>query len=250
MLFHRLRLGFSPSSSNPDRRHCYVQPAALDQLLETPGVLEALALELGATSTPAAFSLVELLEHIRRRAIHLAVTPSPVCGLSLEEIIVMTAYASPRFDHTAWKRQIARQPSDQELHRVCERWLLQRSAVIGTGRHVGKPRWPLVGYSSSDRQARDQFSVGVAPFSNATVLWSELDRLASEAADLANEHYVACSPATALAFIDLHAHSTPTRRYDSLVLDRKLRTLGLGLLLVEPEGILLYLPSRYQPQPA
>jgi hypothetical protein len=249
MQFHRLRLGFSPSSSNPDRRHCYVRPAALDQLLETPGVLEELALELGATSTPAAFSLVELLELIRRRAIHLAVTPSPVCGLSLEEIIVMTAYASSRFDDTAWKRQLSRQPSDQELHRVCERWLLQRSAAISTGRRVGKPRWPLVGYSSPDRQARDQFSVGVAPFSNAVVLWSELDRLASEA-HLANEHYVACSPATALAFIDLHAHSTRTLRYDSLVLDRRLRTLGLGLLLVEPDGILLYLPSRYQPLPS
>jgi hypothetical protein len=248
MLFHRLGLGFTPSSSNPDRRHCYVRPAALDQLLETPGALEALALELGATSTPSALSLVEQLEHIRRRAIHLAVTPSAVSGLSLEEIIVMTAYASPRFDGTAWKREVARQPSDQELYRVCERWLRQRSAVISTGRQVGKPRWPLVGYSSSDRQARDQFSVGVAPFSNATVLWSELDRLAGEA-DLANEHYVACSPATALAFIDLHARSTPTLRYDSLVLDRKLRTLGIGLLLVEPDGVLLYLPSRYQPLP-
>src|SRR5688572_4813671 len=160
MQFHRLRLGFSPSSSNPDRRHCYVRPTALDQLLETPGVLEELALELGATATPSAFSLVELLEHIRRRAIHLAVTPSSVCGLSLEEIVVMTAYTSPRFAHTAWKRQVARQPSEQELHRVCERWLLQRAAVISPGREVGKPRWPLVGYSSPDPQTRDQFSVG------------------------------------------------------------------------------------------
>jgi hypothetical protein len=225
-----------------------VRPEALDQLLETPGVLEALALELGATSNPSAFSLVELLEHLRRRAIHLAVTPSPWCGLSLEELTVMTAYTSPHFDHTQWKRQITRQPSEQELHRVCERWLLQRSAVISSGRRVGKPRWPLVGHSSPDLGARDQFSVAVAPFSNPVVLWSELDRLASEAG-LANEHYVACSPATALAFIDLHAHSTPQLRYDSLVLDRKLRTLGIGLLLVEPDGVLLYLPSRYQPLP-
>jgi hypothetical protein len=225
-----------------------VRPAALDELLETPGALEELALELGATSTPSAFSQVELLEHIRRRAIHLAVTASPWCGLSIEELIVMIAYTSPRFEHTTWKRQLSRQPSEQELQRVCERWLLQRSAVIGSGRRFGKPRWPLVGYSAVDQQARDQFRVGVAPFSNAAVLWGELDRLASEAG-LANEHYVACSPATALAVVDLHAHATRQVRYDSLVLDRRLRTLGIGLLLIEPDGVLLYLPARYQPLP-
>lgn len=248
MLFHRLGLGFSPSSSNPDRRHCYVRAAALDQLLETPGVLEALALELGAIPNPSTLSLVEQLEHIRRRAIHLAVTQSPMRGLSLEEIVVLTAYTSALFEHTAWKKELARQPSDQELNRVCERWLRQRAAVVGSGRHAGKPRWPLVGYSSPDRETRDQFIVAVAPASNAAALYSDLDRLASEAT-FANEHYVACSAATALAFVDFHARSSAPRRYDSLVLDRRLRTLGLGLLLVEPDGVLLYLPSRYQPLP-
>jgi hypothetical protein len=34
-----------------------------------------------------------------------------------------------------------------------------------------------------------------------------------------------------------------------LVLDRKLRTFGLGLLLVEPDAVLLYLPARYHARP-
>src|SRR6187549_3825716 len=96
MLFHRLGLGFSPSASNPERRHCYVGSSGLDQLLETPGALELLAEALGVAVSPSVLSLVELLESIRRRAIHLAVTHSAVRGLSIEEVIVITAYASSR----------------------------------------------------------------------------------------------------------------------------------------------------------
>lgn len=249
MLFHRLGLGFSPSTSNPDRRHCYVRPAALDQLLETPGVLELLAEELTAAPAPAALSLVEQLESIRRRAIHLAVTHSPVRGLSLEEIIVVSAYGSSRFDHTPWKRELMRQPGQAELSRACEAWLRQRATFIDSGRRWGKARWPLVGHAVSDAFAAEQMVVAVAPFWDHLTLQSELERVASEAT-FAHEHYLACSPATALAFLAAQAHATKPPRWDSLVLDRRLRTLGLGLLLVEPGGVLLYLPARYQVPPA
>lgn len=248
MLFHRLGLGFSSSSSNPARRHCYVRPGALDQLLETPGALELLAEELGVGPALSALSLVEQLDAIRARAIHLAVTHSPVRGLSIEEIIVLTAYASRRFDRSAWKRQLLRQPSQQELSRACEAWLMQRSNAILSGHRLGRPRWPMVGVRSSDPLAPDQFAVAVAPIADREALATELERLASEAS-FAHEHYLACSPGTALGYLELQAHFTRPARWDSLVLDRKLRTFGLGLLLVELEGVLLYLPARYQPRP-
>lgn len=248
MLFHRLGLGFSSSTSNPDRRHCYVRSAALDQLLETPGVLELLAEELATAPSPSALSLVEQLESIRRRAIHLAVTHSPVRGLSLEEIIVVTAYASRRFDHTAWKRELVRQPHPSELSRACETWLLERAARVDSGRRWGRPRWPLVGRATHEELARNQLMVAVAPFCDHLSLHSELERVASEAG-FAHEHYLACSPATALAYLNAQAHLTKPPRWDSFVLDRRLRTLGLGLLLVETAGVLLYLPARYQVPP-
>lgn len=248
MLFHRLGLGFSSSTSNPDRRHCYVRSAALDQLLETPGVLELLAEELAAAPSPSALSLVEQLESIRRRAIHLAVTHSPVRGLSLEEIIVVTAYASSRFDHTAWKRELVRQPHAAELSRACETWLLERAARVESGRRWGRPRWPLVGWAAHEELARNELMVAVAPFCDHLALHSELERVASEAS-FAHEHYLACSPATALAYLKAQAHLTKPPRWDSFVLDRRLRTLGLGLLLVETAGVLLYLPARYQVPP-
>jgi len=248
MLFHRLGLGFSPSSSNPDRRHCYVRPGALDQLLETPGALELLAEELGVGPALADLSLVEQLDAIRARAIHLAVTHSPVRGLSIEEIIVLTAYASRRFDRSAWKRRLLQRPSQQELNHACQAWLLQRSRCIFGGHRLGRPRWPMVGAGSPEPLAPDQFTVAVAPIADRDVLAGELERLASEA-NFAHEHYLACSPSTALAYLDLEAHLTRPPRWDSLVLDRKLRTFGLGLLLVEPEGVLLYLPARYYARP-
>jgi hypothetical protein len=248
MLFHRLGLGFSPSASNPGRRHCYVGASALDQLLETPGALQLLAEALQVSASPAALSLVELLEAIRRRAIHLAVTHSAVRGLSVEEIVVVTAYASSQFDHTSWKRELLRRPGQQELTDACRTWLMQRAPVVEPGSRLGRARWPLVGCTSRDLRSPEQFVVALAPFAEPEALGTELDRLTNEAG-FAHEHYVACCPATALGYLQQHAHATQPVRWDSLVLERKLRAAGVGLLLVERDGVLLQLPARYDSRP-
>lgn len=248
MRFHRLGLGFSASTSNREHRHCFARASALDQLLETPGVLELLAEELGATPASSPLSLVERLEGIRSRAIHLSVTPSPLRGLSIEEIIVLTAYGSRRFDHTAFKRELSRQPNPQELHQACAGWLEQRSSVIHHGHRLGRPRWPMIGGSAADAISLPQFTVAVVPIADPPTLEAQLERLGAEA-NFAHEHYLACSPATALGYLHHQAHLTRPAHWDSLVLERKLRTFGVGLLLVEREGVLLYLPARYQSRP-
>lgn len=248
MLFHRLGLGFSPSVSNSNRRHCYVSAGALDRLLETPGALELLAQELGVVDTPSSASLVELLEGIRRRAIHLAVTHSEYRGLSVEEILVLAAYQSSRFDHTAWKRELRRQPAPQELNQACRAWLMQRARIIGSGNRFGRPRWAMVGCASVDLQSPEQFVVAVAPFAESESLAAELEGLSNDA-PFAHEHYIACAPATALGYVALQAQLTRPARWDSLILDRKLRGAGVGLLLVERDGIVLYLPARYDSHP-
>ncbi len=248
MLFHRLGLGFSPSTSNPRRRHCYVAPPALDELLETPGVLPALVEELEASREVGALSLLQQLEHLRRRAIHLAVTDSPWRGLSVEEILVLSAYASPRFDHTRWKQELLWQPSESSLTEACLAWLQQRTAQVGSGRRHGRSLWPLVGQTAADARSTAPFTLAVAPMSSAASLWRGLEGLGAEAG-FAHEHYVACSPASALGYLALHARSVTPTHWDSLVLDRRLRTLGLGLLLVEPGGVLLELPARYFAEP-
>jgi hypothetical protein len=244
MLFHRSGNGFSPSTSNPNRRYCYVRASALEQLLEAPGTLESLGNELGVSPPSFVLSRAERLEAVRRRAIHLAVTASPFRDLSLEEILVVTAYASASFDHTAWKRELRQQPTVQELYRKSEAWLRERSALVRSGSRVGRARWPLVGSASAELD-NAHFVVAVAPLPDHQTLAAELERLAAEA-DFAHEHYVACSPATALAFLESRARAATPPRWDSFALDRELRTLGLGLLLVEPDGVALYLPARYR----
>jgi hypothetical protein len=225
-----------------------VRAAALDQLLEAPGVLALLAEELGVTPTGSTLSPVEQLEAIRSRAIHLSVTQSPVRGLSIEEIVVLTVYASGRFDHTAFKRELIRQPSPQELRHACARWLNQRSSTIHDGLRLGRPRWPMIGSTSPNGISFAQFTVAVVPVFDPAMLHAQLDSAGAEA-NFAHEHYVACSPATALGYLDQQAHLTRPTRWDSLVLERKLRTFGVGLLLVEREGVLLFLPARYQSHP-
>ncbi|HYQ15109.1 MAG TPA: hypothetical protein VEQ58_05120 [Polyangiaceae bacterium] len=241
-----MRRGFAASTSSSAQRHCYVRSTAIEQLLETPGAIELLAAELGVESRLSGLTAADQLDALRRRAIHLAVTTSPFQNLSLEEIVVVTAYAAASFDGTAWKRELRRQPSQYDLERITLAWLRERAVCVGSGSQLGRARWPLVGSSSAQLEREQQFVVAGAPLSNHQALEAQLEHLGREA-NFANEHYIACSPATALAFLEARAGETLPPRWDPLALDRELRTLGLGLLLIEAAGAVLYLPAHYHP---
>jgi hypothetical protein len=246
MLLQRLGLNFSANQSRPDQRHCYVSVAQLEKLLEAPGALEMLLLELTGRTAKSA-STLEQLACLRQSAIHLAVTRSPFTGLSLEEIVVACAFDSKGFEGSSWKQEVTRQVSASDLQAACLAWLLERTQTITDGHAIRRPHWPLIGLTS--RTDDWHFLLAVSPVASASQLEQELCSIAAEA-DFAHEHYLACSPATALSYVSLHAHAGPSVRWDAFALDRKLRSYGIGLLLVEPSGILLYLPARYQPHSA
>jgi hypothetical protein len=157
---------------------------------------------------------------------------------------VLSAYASSSFDDTAWKRELRRDLGQQALLTACRSWLGQRAASICNGRTVGKPRWLLVGSSPLETP----LVFGLTPVAGARELERELPLLATEAG-FAHEHYIACTPFTALDYLARAARADGALRWDPFVLDRHLRSAGIGLLLLEPEGLLLYLPARYHPTP-
>jgi hypothetical protein len=245
MLLQRLGLNFSASQSRPDQRHCYVSSAQLEQLLEAPGALELLLTELTGRNAKS-LSLAEQLACIRQSAIHLAVTSSPFTGLSLEEIVVACAFAAKGFEQSAWKREVTTQLSAQQLRQASLAWLRERAQTITCGDAFGRSRWPLVGATS--RSADWHFLLAVSPVASAAQLEAELSAIAGEAG-FAHEHYLACSPATALSYVHQQARSGQNLRWDAFALDRKLRSWGIGLLLAEQDGMLLYLPARYHPSP-
>jgi hypothetical protein len=246
MSLQHLGLGISSAPSSPAQRHCYISARSLEQLLAAPGVLDGLLSELQADAAPPA-PFAAQLARVQRSAIHLSVTRSRFHGLSLEEIVVLTAYASDRFAQTLWKRQLLREPRPEALTATCQSWVSQRARVVCGGRTVGKACWPLIGISPADLAA-SPFVIAVAPMSGADALERELPALAQELG-FAHEHYVACTPATALDYLARASKTEAGLRWDPFALDRRLRTLGIGLLLVEPEGVLLYLPARYHPSP-
>ena len=243
MSLSRLGLGFS-APSHPNRRCCYVRPSALDQLLETPGAVELLLEELDATPSPSKLSLVEQLACLKQRAIHLSVTSSPFTGLSVEDIVVLAAYSSTRFDHTAWKHELLRERTDRDLNAACRAWLMQRVRSVASGQHLGLLAWPLVGSTPCRGQGPPELALGLAPIASARALERELEPLAAEAS-FAHEHYLACAPATALDYLSLRSHAGRSVRWDPFALERRLRGFGLGLLLVERDSVLLHLPGRF-----
>lgn len=242
----RLGLGFSSAPSSPVQRYCYVSANALEELLATPGALEGLLFELqGEVAMAAPFA--DQVAHLQRRAIHLSVTRSRFHGLSWQEVVVLTAYASELLAQTPWKRELLRELDPEALSGRCRGWLEQRASIVCSARPASASRWPLIGSSPPDRLAASAFVLAVAPLSGAAALERELPQLAREL-DFAHEYYIACTPATALAYLARAATSQGGLRWDPFALDRSLRTLGIGLLLVEAEDVLLYLPARYHPK--
>lgn len=250
--FHRSSLGFSLSLSHTDKWHCYVRPAALQALLETPGAVELLLDLLGSEESASLESGTreQQLRSLRRQAIHLAVRPdSPFCGLSIEEILVLTAYTSDWFDKTTWKREVSRHPDEREIEAACREWVHDRTATIRTGQQLGSQRFRLVGYAFADYVAPEQVVFAIAFCLSAHAMARDLDQLTAEGG-FAHELYVACSPATALDYLELSSRSAGgTPRWDASALDRRLRRLGLGLLLVERERVALCMPARRNNSP-
>ncbi len=232
----RLRL------ANPDARHCYVSSGSLERLFATQGVLENLLAELTGAQ-PDSASEQELLRRLEHTAIRLSLAPGRFHGLSLEEIVVLCCYNSERFQQTSWKREVSRQPSREAVVDVCRGWLWQRVAVISSGVAWGRPRWLLAGSTPVAWQGSRPWVLGVAPLLDARTIDRDLVVLAAEAG-FAHEHYVACTPATALEYLRSAATVDGITRWDPFVLDRQLQTLGFGLLLVERRQVLVYQPAR------
>jgi hypothetical protein len=242
-----IRLWFSAPLSDSTQHHCYVRSSALDQLLNTPGVLQLLLDELGEEG-PSSAGVVDQIERLKRSLIHLSVTASAFRGLSLQEIVVLCAYSSERFDHTAWKHELLARVAPDAIVAACRSWLRERATAVVTGEMFGLTHWALVGHSPSEQQPADRFIVGVAPMADARSLELGLAPLAGEAG-FGHEHYVACTPATALEYLRRQATAEPSNRWDAFALDRRLRSLGIGLLLVDRQSVVMCLPARYHPTP-
>lgn len=242
---YRSGLGFSASVSHAAQRYCYARASSLDQLLASPGCVELLLQELTGEPCPPG-SVTEQLARLKRHAIHLSVTRTPFYGLSLEEIVVLCAYTSPHFEHSSFRHQLLAEPSAAVLTDLCRTWLQQRASHLCSGEELGARRWPLIGHTPREGDAASLFTVGVAPIAHATFLDRELPGLGLESG-FAHEHYLACTPATALDYVRRSAAVGSAVRWDPFALDRRLRSLGLGLLLVEGREVTVYLPARYHP---
>ncbi len=248
MPFYSSGLGFSAPPTHAAQRYCYVRAASLDQLLAAPGALELLLQELTGEAQPPT-SVVDQLTRLKRQAIHLSVTRSAFHGLSLEEIVVLCAYTSPQFEHFAFQKELRAEPPAAELWELCKAWLRERASHVVLGEQLGVRRWPLVGYTPREEEGTSRFTVSVAPVAQSSTLDRDLPGLAADLG-FAHEHYLACTPATALSYVRKAATIGSTVRWDPFALDRRLRSLGMGLLLIEGRKVALYLPARYHPSPS
>lgn len=237
-------LGMRPESAAGASRACHVSRERLEALLADPELVGLLLRELNQGDTLSSPSPAEQMAQLRRLAIRCSLSAdSPYFGLSVEEIVVMTAYRSPLFDGTPWKRFLVRPYTAEELMLAGRRWLREAGLVPDEALPPWR-RWLMARSPGTQRKVALTFAL------EARRLRHELGWLATEV-DLAHETYVVCSLPTALAFIDTEAKTSRSERVHARALEHPLRALGLGLLLVDLEETFVALPARYRdvPQP-
>lgn len=81
---------------------------------------------------------------------------------------------------------------------------------------------------------------------------SEFDRATDQMMtyrDYAHAVYLACTPAFAVQYVDRHFSGHTVETWDPHILDRRLKELKLGLLLVEREEVFIHIeaPRRHRP---
>ncbi len=229
-----------------DERRSYLRVGPLKDVLRLPRVLDALILSLRVpckSRTVRGLSDEEKFAAIQREIEHLCSTPfSPFCGVRHAEALAAVLLASDLPGSLV--EELTRPVRlEHDLLDPVAAWLVGKGLSAHDEVRVGNNRVDVVGHRPTG-VFRGEEVVAVELKNSLTQLRRGMDQLATYA-QYAHEIWLACTPELASQYLHAHGRASSVDRWDSKILDKKLQTIGCGLLLVEGDRVYEHLaPAR------
>ena len=224
-------------STYDEKRFCYARARQLRDAVKDGAALDAVIQSLGVPST--ATSRRKLSEDKKRQSIekhitHLRSLPtSEWHKCPPAEVFAGALYSSKGASQKASVFfPVAR---ENELYSPVATWLQKQKLTVYGEIPMGTARADVVGYLAEGFFATERI-VTVELKNSLADMKRGLDQM-STYADYSHEVYLACTPALAAAYLKSHCQAAEVLRWDPAVLERKLKRLGFGLLMVEDDAV-------------
>lgn len=230
-----------------DERHSYLRVGPLKDVLRMPRVLDALIVSLGVpckSRTVRGLSDEEKFEAIRREIEHLCSSPFSLYsgvrqGEALAAVLLESDVRCGLVDELTRPVRLER-----DLLAPVAAWLVGRGLSAHDEVPVGNNRVDVVGHRPTG-VFRGEVVVAVELKNSLTQLRRGMDQLATYA-QYAHEIWLACTPELASQYLLAHGRASSVDRWDSTILDKKLQSIGCGLLLVEGDRVYEHLAPAHR----
>jgi len=232
-----------------NERRCYLRVSKLKEAARMPKVLDALLKELkvpGKSSVLRSLSDDDKFDAIVKQLKHESESTTGYWHKSAHgEILAGSIWRCNAIGNNLVLRDMF-----SNVRRECDllnpvgKWLRRQGLEAHAEIPMGRKRTDVVGYRPP------RLGGLLSPTLVAVELKNEMkemeraiDQMTSYA-DYAHCVYLACTPAMAAEYLEAHADARGVKHWDSEVLDRKLKKLGFGLLLIEGSEISEYRKPR------
>ena len=234
---------------NPERRYCYLKGKEIQSLLTDEKIVDTIIESLGVprkSRSLKGLSLEEKLAAIRAHAAHITTLEvSDLRGLSFEEAIVVAIWRSSQLsDRRVLKDLFHARSRENELLEPVAIWLRSQGLEASDEVPIGKKRADVVGHRAPSFGGLVSRKIIAVELKNDVKEFERAMDQMSTYRQYAHEVYLACPPAMAMQYLEDHALARGVNAWNTRILDEKLSGVGLGLLLVERDGVSVHLAAR------
>jgi hypothetical protein len=236
----------SSSSNTNETRYCYLRLGKLQQLLSDPFVLDALLDQLGVPGERQVLRNLtpqEKMENIETWADNLRRSTTSIWSEvpRLEVIAAQLWRAHLQFEgpKSVFPKNLVRRNWFCEVSREADlqipiaKWLKVVGYEPYTEIPLGRARVDVLGYRKPALTKPGQL-IAIELKNEYEQFKRAMDQMGTFS-EYANLVYMACTPDFAASFLDQNERST--KHWDPSILDRRLRSAGVGLLIVEREQV-------------
>jgi hypothetical protein len=233
---------------NPERRYCYLKGKAIQSLLTDERIVDTVVESLDVPRKARSLkglSLEEKLAAIRAHAAHVTTLEiSDLRGLSFEEAIVVAIWRSRLSNRRVLKDLFHARSRENELLEPVAIWLRSQGFDASDEVSIGKKRADVVGHRAPSFGGLVSRKIIAVELKNDVKEFERAMDQMSTYRQYAHEVYLACPPAMAMQYLEEHALARGVNAWNTRILDEKLSGVGLGLLLVERDGVSVHLAAR------